>query len=94
MIRRLSIDAKAFCDRLRLRARGGRGGRGAVAWDVTNRSRGRKPAGGSGSGPTGTLSRRLSTGSASAPTQVVIVCGVSLVFLFVLSPPGFVVDFE
>ena len=48
MIRRLSIDAKAFCDRLRLRARGGRGGRGAVAWDVTNRSRGRKPAGGSG----------------------------------------------
>ena len=48
MIRRLSVDAKAFCDRLRLRARGGRGGRGAVAWDVTNRSRGRKAAGGSG----------------------------------------------
>jgi GTP-binding protein len=46
--RLLSVDAKAFCDRLRLRARGGRGGRGAVAWDVTNRSRGRKPAGGSG----------------------------------------------
>ena len=48
MRRLLSVDAKAFCDRLRLRARGGRGGRGAVAWDVTNRSRGRKPAGGSG----------------------------------------------
>ena len=48
MRRSLSVDAKAFCDRLRLRARGGRGGRGAVAWDVTNRSRGRKPAGGSG----------------------------------------------
>ena len=48
MRRSLSVDAKAFCDRLRLRARGGRGGRGAVAWEVTNRSRGRKPAGGSG----------------------------------------------
>ena len=48
MRRLLSVDAKAFCDRLRLRARGGRGGRGAVAWDVTNRSRDRKPAGGSG----------------------------------------------
>ena len=44
--RLLSVDAKAFCDRLRLRARGGRGGRGAVAWDVTSRRR--KPAGGSG----------------------------------------------
>jgi len=44
--RLLSVDAKAFCDRLRLRARGGRGGRGAVAWDVTSRRR--RPAGGSG----------------------------------------------
>lgn len=44
----LSVDTKAFCDRLRLRARGGKGGRGAVGWEAQNKSRGRKPSGGSG----------------------------------------------